>query len=329
MEDLIDYNGELFSFLPNFIKENNLNICNSDIYVLASWVNYDIGKFKTKDINSTIESIKYIGKEKTYDLSIKDGRSFIVNGILAHNTTNLPNSATIEDISNIYIEAWKAGCKGITVFRDGCKEGVFISNDSKKNVVVSYHNAVKRPKVLNCEIHYSNIQNKKDETKLDRYIFLIGLDNNSMPYEILGGKIDKVLIPKKYKTGFLVKNGKNAEGISTYDLVLGVNNVDEDSDEKLVIKDIASEFKPDQGSYTRMFSLMLRHGVPLHCVCEQILKDTSNANLLCFEKCIVRILKKYIKDGEKSSAICIKCNVKLIYRDGCTQCPSCGESKCS
>jgi len=243
-------------------------------------------------------------------------------------TLNLPKEATQEEVSQIYLEAWKSGCKGLTIYRDGCREGVLVSKDnSDDKFAIKYHHAHKRNKVLKCDIHYSTIQNK-DVEKPEHYIFFVGLDDNEMPYEILGGKLNKVLIPKKFKNGLIAKNGKNADGNSTYDLYLGVSKIDEEIDEKLVIKDIANEFKPDQGSYTRNYSVMLRHGIPINIMHEQIQKDT-NQSMLSFEKCVARILKKYIKDGEKSTISCDNCGTKLTYKDGCVICLNCGNSKCS
>ena len=234
-------------------------------------------------------------------------------------TLNLPANASETLIEEIYLTAWKSGCKGITIYRDGCREGIL----SKKEVLIDCDNltkightcAPKRPDILECDIQYSKFE-KGD------WIFLVGKLENE-PYEIFGGAKKNVLIPKKYKNGWIVKNGKDEHGRRTYDLVLG-SLIDEN--EKMVIKDIAKEFTPDSGSYTRLISTMLRHGIPIKFICEQLNKD-SEASLFSMEKVISRVIKKYIKDGEVSAMKC-ECGGSMRYKDGCVSCDSCGNSKC-
>ena len=145
-----------------------------------------------------------------------------------------------------------------------------------------------------------------------------------MPYEIFGGKKSNIEIPKKFKGGWLVKNGKNKEGNSTYDLYLGTL---EESDDRLIVKDIVNEFSADVTSYTRIISTMLRHGVPIKIIKEQLLKD-SHSDLYAFEKGISRTIQKYIGDGEKASGACEQCGGSMVYQSGCSMCSNCGASKC-
>jgi len=157
---------------------------------------------------------------------------------------------------------------------------------------------------------------------LFNYIFFVSI-LNKRPYEIFGGKRNKVDLPKKFKTGWIKKDGKLEER-RMYDLILGTI---EDSEERMIIKDIASSFSSAAGSYTRIISTMLRHGVPIKYICEQLNKD-NEANMFCFERAASRIIKKYINDGEIATGICEKCGGKLMYKDGCISC-SCGWSKCN
>ena len=248
------------------------------------------------------------------------------------NTYNLPADITKEEVSKIYIEAWKHNCKGITIYREGSRDGVLIDKKNSKKIdkdivlekVVNVH-APKRPKILPCDIHYSSIQDKHKEGKMNKWIFFVSTVDGR-PYEIFGGKKDNIEIPQKYKNGWISKNGKNDKGMSTYDLYLGTI---EESDERMVIKDIISMFQADVGSYTRLISTQMRHGIPIYIVCEQLMKD-SDASLFCFEKSVARVLKKYIKDDTVSSGACEKCKQKtLVYKDGCCICASCGWSMCS
>ena len=234
-------------------------------------------------------------------------------------TVNLPASITEEELDRIYMTAWKSGCKGITVYREGCREGILKrdATDKEQPITVVPCLAPDRPKVLECDIHHSMLGK-------DNWIFFVG-KLGGMLYEIFGGKKKNVDIPKKYKTGWIVKNGKDAHGRRTYDLMLGSLT---DENERIVVKDIANEFTPDTGSYTRLISTMLRHGVPIKFICEQLSKD-NEASMFSLEKTIARVLKKGIKDGEHASGECPDCKSKLFYKDGCVSCSSCGWSKCN
>lgn len=222
-------------------------------------------------------------------------------------TINLPEDSSCEELSDIYLTAWKMGCKGLTIYRDNCREGILLNEKSDK---------YKRKDMLECDIHYSTIQN-------NNWIILVGRQG-SRPYEIFGGKRDKIEIPWKYKGGWIKRNGK-LNNRRTYDLICGSLENEED---RLVIKDIASTFTPDYGSFTRIISLMLRADIPIRYICEQLYKDSENKDLFCFEKGIGRVLKKYIADGQPASGECEKCKLKLIYKDGCAMCETCGWSKC-
>jgi len=235
-------------------------------------------------------------------------------------TINFPATATVQEIEEAYIEAWKSGCKGITVYRDGCRDGILIKDEKKAHIQLNQ--APHRPEVLECDIHYSNING-------NQWVFFVGL-LDGMPYDVFGGKKTIIEIPKKYKKGWIKKNGriKDKNGVSrrSYDLYLGTL---EDTEERMIIKDIASSFSADAGSYTRLISMAMRHGVPIKYICEQLMKDGAEVNMFSLERCIARIIKKYIRDGEKAGGACETCGDQLVYKDGCVMCPSCGWSKCS
>jgi len=232
-------------------------------------------------------------------------------------TCNLPQSIKPEEVSDLYLRAWEKGCKGFTIFRDGSREGVLSSGKKKREEgeIIETH-APKRPKILECEIHKSNVKNTK-------WIFFVGI-HKGKPYEIFGGSRESIEIPNKYKTGWITKNGR-VNGRRQYDLILGSFD---DEDDQLIIKDIASQFCPDVGSYTRIIATMLRHGVPIKFVCEQLKKDDKECSMFSFESVAARILKKFIKDGEESGDMC-ECGYKFIYKDGCKTCINCGNGFCS
>ena len=243
-------------------------------------------------------------------------------------TCNLPNTATKELVSQVYMRAWESGCKGFTVYRDGCRTGVLVSEESAKKVTHNTHDrpadilnimAPKRPTQLPCDI-------KKAKVSGEAWTIFVGLLNGK-PYEVFGGLSKFVDIPNKHKNGHIVKNGKNQDGLTTYNLIIG-----DSPDDQMVIKDIANIFEnKTHEAFTRMVSLNLRHGTPIQFVVEQLTKD-KYAEMTSFSKVVARVLKTYIKDGSKSAAEkkCESCGAEgtLVYQEGCIICTSCKSSKC-
>jgi ribonucleoside-diphosphate reductase alpha chain len=237
-------------------------------------------------------------------------------------TCNLPNTATRETVNDVYLRAWKSGCKGFTVYRDGCRTGVLVQVDEPKKEKKTEDDRLtpKRPKSLECDIHRATV--RSGDTS-ESWLVLIGL-NEGRPYEVFCGIPENIEIPKKYKSGTLIKNGKR-DGVTTYNLQVPVGD-----DDNLVFKDILNLFdNPTQGAFTRTISLALRHDVPLHYVVEQLQKD-KNSDMFSFGRVIARVLKGYIKDGTKSAEKgCPECgNSELVYQEGCLSCKACGYSKC-
>lgn len=242
-------------------------------------------------------------------------------------TCNLPSNVTKEVVSQVYMRAWESGCKGFTVYRDGCRTGVLMSEESAKKarspserpVDVEYVMAPKRPIELSCEI-------RKAKVLGESWTIFVGLLNGK-PYEVFGGLSKYVDIPNKYKSGKIIKNGKNADGLTTYNLVVGDN-----PDDRMIIKDIADIFEnKTHEAFTRMISLNLRHGTPIQYVVEQLTKD-KYAEMTSFSRVVARVLKSYIKDGVKSTLEkkCNSCDSEgsLVYQEGCIICTKCGYSKC-
>ena len=238
-------------------------------------------------------------------------------------TCNLPNSATRETVNDVYMRAWKEGCKGFTVYRDGCRTGVLISTEEKKEApktAADFH--PKRPKELPCDIHRVNI---KDESgKSQSWMVLVGL-NDGVPYEVFSGLADHIEVPKKTKSGVLIRNGKK-DGVATYNLRVPVGN-----DDEILFKDVVNLFaNPTQGAFTRTISLALRHGIPVNFVVDQLQKD-KESDMFTFSRCVARVLKGYIPDGTKSTSEkkCKECGSdQVFYMEGCITCQTCGSSKC-
>lgn len=238
-------------------------------------------------------------------------------------TCNLPEDVSKEVVSQVYMRAWEKGCKGFTVYRDKCRDGVLISTPADKKSEdgrpfnIELVMAPKRPAELPCDI-------KKVKIKGEAWTIFIGL-HNGKPYELFGGLSKFVDIPNKNTTGKIVKNGK-VDGLTTYNLVVG------EGDDQMLIKNIANVFENETyGAFTRTISLALRHGTPVQYVAEQLLKD-KHSEITSFSKVAARVLKSYIADGTKTSVErkCPGCGSEnsFIYEDKCIKCMNCPWSKC-
>ena len=154
---------------------------------------------------------------------------------------------------------------------------------------------------------------------------LVGLKGGA-PYEVFSGLANHIEVPKKTKTGTLIKNGK-VNGIATYNLRVPVGG-----DDEILFRDVVNLFaNPTQGAFSRTISLALRHDVPVNFVVDQLQKD-KDSDMFAFARCIARVLKGYIPDGTKSTSEkkCKECGSdQVFYMEGCLTCQSCGSSKCS
>lgn len=234
-------------------------------------------------------------------------------------TCNLPNNASKELVAEVYLSAWEEGCKGFTVYRDGCRDGVLVTSttksDTKTEGVVDLL-TWDRPEKLECDIHHVNISGES-------WVIFVGKSNEGIPCELFGGLSSKVVLPKKLKHGNIVKTKNKRGDVSVYDLSYG------EGEDKAVIKDIGQIFEnPTQGDFTRAFSLMLRAGIPIHLIVNQMQKNESS-DMYSFSRVVARVLKKYIKEGTTLKQKCNNCGSEsLVYIEGCLTCSSCGSSKC-
>jgi ribonucleoside-diphosphate reductase alpha chain len=228
-------------------------------------------------------------------------------------TINLPRDTKPALVGQLYREGWRQGLKGITVYVDGSRSGVLVSRT--KDTQFPHHRAPKRPTELPCSIHHTTI-------KGERWIILVGLLEEK-PYEIMGGLSNLIEIPKRDTEGILVKHSRKSMN-SIYDLKIGRNG------ESIIVKDLVKVFdNPNHSAFTRMISLGLRHGANIHYVVEQLQKD-RDSDMFSFARCIGRILKNYIPDGQSATEkTCRECATEgLIYVEGCVTCNNCGFAKC-
>lgn len=283
-------------------------------------------------------------------------------------TSNLPKNASHSLISEIYIEAWKSGCKGFTVYRDGSRTGVLLTGETatawfegipteelEKCLEVGHANIGKMPeKYINflgeVEIELKKRSGEYDErpvkvldvhapkrrNQLECDIHRVNVKGES--YTVLVGLLDNKPyevfcgLSEQFELPKKIKNGliiKNGKK----DGVATYNLKIPMGDDFMLFKDIVNIFdNPTYGAFTRTISLALRHGVPIQFLVEQLRKD-KHGDFTSFSNVIARVLSKnYIKDGTKvtEEKTCSSCNsAALVYQEGCVLCTNCGHSKCS
>lgn len=237
-------------------------------------------------------------------------------------TINLPNDATEDLVDKLYMEAWQAGCKGVTVYRDGSRSGVLISNEENKeeeqDTLTPF--PTKRPEILDADV--VRFQNSKD-----KWIAFIGLIDGK-PYEIFTGFADDedgILIPRWVNEGFIIK-ARNEDGSSRYDF-----QYKNKRGYKTTIEGLSHKFNPEFWNYAKLISSTLRHGMPIEKAVDLINSlqlDTESINT--WKNGVARALKRYVADGtEAKKQKCENCNsTSLIYQEGCLTCKDCGSSKC-
>ena len=267
--------------------------------------------FETKEIPDLFVESDQIDWQKRIDVQAAIQKS-IDHSISS--TINLPKGTDPSVVAALYLEGWKKGLKGVTVYVDGSRSGVLVADTVKE--VFPQNGAPKRPHELLCEIHHTTIQGEK-------WTVLVGLYENK-PYEVLGGLSNLIEIPKKHKNGILTKYDFKTKN-NRYDLRVG------EDDDAMAIKDVVTVFdNPTNSAFTRMISLSLRHGAKPSFLVEQLQKD-RDSDMFSFSRCIARILKNYIKNGEEvaTDKVCEACEQEgLTYQDGCITCTKCGYAKC-
>lgn len=242
-------------------------------------------------------------------------------------TINLPADVTEEMVNRLYVEAWRYGCKGCTVYRDGSRSGVLVSFESKKKKSDSpaecsdiHPLALKRPIELEADV--VRFQNNKE-----KWIAFVGL-MDGRPYEIFTGLADDedgIFCPKSVTHGKIIK-AMSADGTKRYDFQF-VNK----RGHKTTIEGLSDKFNPEYWNYAKLISGVLRYGMPI----DQVLKlvgglELDSMSINTWKMGVERALKKYLPNGTKASGQrCPNCGQEtLIYQEGCLICTSCGTSKC-
>ncbi|MBR3976896.1 MAG: adenosylcobalamin-dependent ribonucleoside-diphosphate reductase [Bacteroidaceae bacterium] len=237
-------------------------------------------------------------------------------------TINLPNNVDEKLVNDLYITAWKCGCKGCTVYRDGSRAGVLVSTDSKKEkkeaVAAKPQITEVRPVVLQADV--VRFQNNKE-----KWVAFIGLLDGE-PYEIFTGQQDDedgIPLPKNVTHGIIIKH-TNEDGSKRYDF-----QFENKIGYKTTIEGLSERFNPEFWNYAKLISGVLRYKMPI----EQVIKlisslELESDNINTWKNGVERALKRYIKDGTSTAEKCPNCKQQLIFEEGCLHCPGCGYSKC-
>jgi len=240
-------------------------------------------------------------------------------------TINLPADTGEELVDELYKEAWRSGCKGCTVYRDGSRSGVLLSMEKKeerKGPCIEPPEIVsKRPRELEADV--VKFQNNKE-----KWIAFVGLLNGK-PYEIFTGLADDeegILLPKNVTRGKIIKN-MDENGVKRYDFQF-VNK----RGFKTTVEGLSEKFDPEFWNYAKLISGVLRYGMPI----DQVMKlvnslELDSASINTWKNGVERALKKYLPNGaEAKGQECPNCKQKtLVYQEGCLMCTSCGTSKCA
>jgi ribonucleoside-diphosphate reductase alpha chain len=237
-------------------------------------------------------------------------------------TINLASDVSVDLVGDIYIESWKKGLKGITVYRDGSRSGILVATKEKEEEKSEYRKetfAVKRPQKIEADIIRFHNESEK-------WLAVIGLIEGK-PYEIFTGKMkDAFNLPQWVEKGWVLKN-RNEDSTSRYDF----QYIDSDG-YKTTIEGLSRSFDKEFWNYAKLLSGVLRHGMPMPYVVDLI----QNLNLYddhinTWKNGVARALKRFVAEGSVAAdKKCPECNDPdgLIYKEGCLICKSCGHSKC-
>ncbi|MBI9036201.1 MAG: adenosylcobalamin-dependent ribonucleoside-diphosphate reductase [Bacteroidales bacterium] len=295
-----------------------------EIWLTAN--NYDLAEVKAMkdtELNKIIEKSPYYkATSNDIDWVSKVKMQGAIQKWVDHSisvTVNLPADATEELVSSVYRTAWESGCKGMTIYRDGSRSGVLVSNEENKDVAEFQETkAPQRPKKLEVEV-------VRFQNDYEKWIAIVGLLDGK-PYEIFTGLLEDFWIPPFVTKGHIIKN-RTEDGESRYDF----RYVDKHG-YNVTMEGLSRSFNKEYWNYAKLISGVLRHGMPLPFAVDLVDNLTfEQESINTWKNGVVRTLKKFIPDGAKAkSSICPECeDESLVYEDGCLTCKNCGYSKCN
>lgn len=240
-------------------------------------------------------------------------------------TINLPNDVSEELVDSLYVEAWRCGCKGCTVYRDGSRSGVLIATDKKKKKEDC--NCMQPPVIVSTRPRELDADVVKFQNNREKWIAFVGL-LNGRPYEIFTGLADDdegIMLPKNVSKGTIIKS-YDEDGNKHYDFQFKNKR-----GYKMTIEGLGGKFNPEYWNYAKLISGVLRYGMPI----DQVIKlvqgmELNSESINTWKNGVERALKKYLPNGmEAKGQKCPNCGLEtLIYQEGCLICTNCGASKC-
>ena len=240
-------------------------------------------------------------------------------------TINLPNDVSEELVDSLYVEAWRCGCKGCTVYRDGSRSGVLIATDKKKKKEDC--NCMQPPVIVSTRPRELDADVVKFQNNREKWIAFVGL-LNGRPYEIFTGLADDdegIMLPKNVSKGTIIKS-YDEDGNKHYDFQFKNKR-----GYKMTIEGLDGKFNPEYWNYAKLISGVLRYGMPI----DQVIKlvqgmELNSESINTWKNGVERALKKYLPNGmEEKGQKCPNCGLEtLIYQEGCLICTNCGASKC-
>lgn len=240
-------------------------------------------------------------------------------------TINLPNDVSEELVDSLYVEAWRCGCKGCTVYRDGSRSGVLIATDKKKKKEDC--NCMQPPVIVSTRPRELDADVVKFQNNREKWIAFVGL-LNGRPYEIFTGLADDdegIMLPKNVSKGTIIKS-YDEDGNKHYDFQFKNKR-----SYKMTIEGLDGKFNPEYWNYAKLISGVLRYGMPI----DQVIKlvqgmELNSESINTWKNGVERALKKYLPNGmEAKGQKCPNCGLEtLIYQEGCLICTNCGASKC-
>lgn len=245
-------------------------------------------------------------------------------------TINLPNSVDEELVNRLYVEAWRSGCKGCTVYRDGSRAGVLLSTkkkEEKKADTAAVDKLLKRPQVVEVRPKVLEADVVRFQNNKEKWVAFVGL-LDGRPYEIFTGLQDDeegILLPRSVTHGRIIKN-YDEDGVKHYDF-----QFENKRGYKMTIEGLSEKFNKEYWNYAKLISGVLRWQMPI----DQVIKlvgslQLDSENINTWKNGVERALKKYVQDGTEAKGVkCPNCgNETLVYQEGCLICKTCGSSRC-
>lgn len=346
-------------FLPVYKRRRKINTQEKDVQIdfvdeegiawkeymvfhhnFKTWLvanNYDINVVETMNDEQIEEIVKKSPYYKASSADVDWVKKVEMQGRIQKHvdhsisvTVNLPEEATEELVRQVYETGWSVGCKGLTVYREGSRSGVLISNtEKKKEIIPEEVHAAKRPKRLKGEIH-------RFQNNLEKWIAVVGIKDGK-PYEIFTGKFENGLsnLPSTLKECEVVKNIIETDEFVNGELVkvkrkrYDIEYLDSNG-EKHVHTGLNHAFNPEFWNYSKFISGVLRHRMPIVYVFELIDSLTFKEDYInTWKNGVARVIKRYIIDGQKGKGKCPECGgTDMQFKEGCLICMGCGNSKC-